>query len=55
MEEGNGVGRKNGTLFPDWKETVNGKEVPLLVLGDPAYTLLSWLMFPTGCGLRKPI
>ena len=35
---------QESTLFPDWKETINGKEVPLLVLGDPAYPLLSWLM-----------
>ena len=35
---------QDSTLFPDWKETINVKEVPLLVLGDPAYPLLSWLM-----------
>ena len=32
------------TLFPDWKKTISGKEIPLLVLGDPAYPLLPWLM-----------
>ena len=44
---------QDGTLFPDWKETINGKEVPLLVLGDPAYPLLSWLMkaFPNNGSL----
>ena len=34
----------DGTLFPDWKETICGEDIPLLVLGDPAYPLLSWLM-----------
>lgn len=32
---------QGGKLFPDWKETIRGKEVPLLVLGDPAYESLS--------------
>ena len=35
---------ENGTLLPDWKQTIGGQEVPLVVLGDPAYPLLSWLM-----------
>lgn len=35
---------QDGTLFPDWKETICGEDIPLLVLGDPAYPLLSWLM-----------
>ena len=35
---------QEGTLFPDWKDAICGIEVPLLVLGDPAYLLLSWLM-----------
>ena len=35
---------QDGTLFPDWKESICGEEIPLLVLGDPAYPLLSWLM-----------
>lgn len=36
----------SGNLFPDWKRVINGVEVPLLVLGDPAYPLLPWLMKP---------
>ena len=46
-------GGQDGTLFPDWKETICGKEIPLLVLGDPAYPLLSWLMkaFPDNSSL----
>ncbi len=33
-----------GTLFPDWKQTICGQAVPLLMLGDPAYPLLSRLL-----------
>ena len=36
----------NGTLFPDWPITLAGVKVPLLLLGDPVYPLLSWLMKP---------
>ena len=35
---------QDGALFPDWKRTISGKEIPLLMLGDPAYPLLPWLM-----------
>ena len=35
---------QSGTLFPDLKESVAGKEVPFVLLGDPAYPLLHWLM-----------
>ena len=35
---------QQGTLFPDWKQTICGQDIPLLVLGDPAYPLLSWLL-----------
>ena len=30
--------------LPDSKEQINGKDVPLVVIGDPAYPLLPWLM-----------
>ena len=40
-----------GTLFPDNKRRICGQDVPLLMLGDPAYPLLPWLMKPfSDCG-----
>ena len=35
---------QSGNLLPDWKEQIDGKDVPLIILGDPAYPLLPWLM-----------
>lgn len=35
-----------GQLLPDWKRTIEGEEIPLMILGDSAYPLLSWLMKP---------
>ena len=35
-----------GTLFPQRNRVIRGVDVPLLILGDPAYTALSWLMKP---------
>ncbi|XP_003389956.1 PREDICTED: protein ANTAGONIST OF LIKE HETEROCHROMATIN PROTEIN 1-like [Amphimedon queenslandica] len=37
---------QEGTLLPNWKESIEGQEVPLVLLGDPAYPLLPWLMKP---------
>ena len=35
-----------GTFVPKRPKIIEGVEVPLLILGDPAYPLLPWLMKP---------
>ena len=35
---------QNGSLFPDCTEQIAGEDVPIVILGDPAYPLLPWLM-----------
>ena len=35
---------QNGSFLPDWKEQIAGKNILLVVLGDPAYPLLPWFM-----------
>ena len=37
---------EDGTLFPDCKKVISGTEIPIVILGDPAYPLLPWLMKP---------
>jgi len=36
----------DGTLFPKSVLPINGRDVPIVVLGDSAYPLLNWLMKP---------
>ena len=37
---------QNGSLDPTTGKIINGVKVPLVVLGDPVYPLLPWLMKP---------
>lgn len=41
--------------FPDFKQKIAGNDTPLVILGDPAYPLLQWLMkaFPNNGKLTR--
>ena len=45
-----------GTLAPNSPKLISGVHVPIVILGDPAYPLLSWLMKPyIGTGLLTQV
>ena len=35
-----------GNLFPELNRIIDNAQVPIMLLGDPAYPLMSWLMKP---------
>ncbi|KAL2104391.1 hypothetical protein ACEWY4_001259 [Coilia grayii] len=35
---------KRAHLLPQYVRTIEGQDIPLFLIGDPAYPLLSWLM-----------
>ena len=37
---------ERGNFLPNWQKTISRTNVPLQILGDPAYPLKSWLMKP---------
>ena len=41
-----------GSFPPNWRRTICGRNIPLFIIGDPAYPLTSWLIKPySDCGL----
>jgi len=41
-----GIFKNHSRIIPEFLKLVGNKEIPFIILGDPAYPLLPWLLKP---------